>query len=143
MNIVFDIKRALEMIFIGLMAGTASFLLLPLVAARLMPWSVAAFTATVITVPLTWYFLNVPEGSIPLDKYMDARGWTGLLIDILLVLVSAMTPATVIMYYLLSQGLILPVPVASAAAIGVYTGYAGFLFRNRALYENEGLDIEL
>lgn len=143
MRLVFDLKKAAEMIFVSLISGISAFLLLPFVASRVMSPFTAAFTATVISVPLTWYFLDVPEGSINLTEYWDLRGVIGLIVDLVTVVLTSLVPAAIFMYFLFSLGLILPVPVAAAAALGVYTGYAGFLFRNRTFYENNGLDIEL
>lgn len=143
MRLVFDLKKAAEMIFVSIISGVSAFLLLPFMAARVMSPFTAAFTATVISVPLTWYFLDVPEGSINLTEYWDIRGVFGFVIDLVTVLLTAVVPAAIFMYFLISLDLIIPVPVAAAAALGIYTGYAGFLFRNRTFYEDRGLDIEL
>lgn len=143
MRLVFDIKKVTEMILVSAVSGVSAFLLLPFVASRVMSPFVAAFTATVISVPLTWYFLDVPEGSIDLETYWGVRGVTGLIIDMVTVVFTSLVPAAIFMYFLFSLRLILPVPVAAAAALGVYTGYAGFLFRNRTFYEKNRIDIEL
>ena len=143
MNLVFDIKKTFQMLAVSAVSGTSAFLLIPLVASRVMTTFTAAFTATVISVPLTWYFLNVPQGSIQLDKYYSERGILGISLDFLLVVFSSLVPAAIYMYFLFSLDLILPVPVAAAAALGVFTGYAGFLFRNRRFYDDGSIDIEL
>lgn len=143
MRPVFDLKKAAQMLAVSAIAGTAAFLLLPLVASRVMTAFTAAFTATVISIPLTWYFLNVPEGSIDLNQYYSERGLLGITLDFLIVIFTSLAPAAIYMYFLFSLELILPVPVAAAAALGVFTGYAGFLFRNRRFYDNGGVDIEL
>ena len=143
MRPVFDLEKALQMLAVSAVSGTSAFLLVPLVASRVMTTFTAAFTATVISVPLTWYFLNVPQGSIQLDKYYSERGLLGITLDFLLVVFSSLVPAAIYMYFLFSLELILPVPVAAAAALGVFTGYAGFLFRNRRFYDDGSIEIEL
>lgn len=141
MRLVFDLKRVAEMLIVSAVAGTASFLMLPMIASGLLSHFVAAFTATVISIPLTYYFLDVPEGKISIRKYFEEKMTTGLLLDILLLSVISLGPAAIFMYFMFTAGFLMPVPVASAAALGIFTGYSGFLFRNRRLYDDGKVDV--
>lgn len=137
----FHDRTVLHMIFVSIVSGVSAYLMLPMIVSGLLTDFTAALISTAIAIPLIKHFLKEPEGKIDLGNYMGEKKLSGFIIDLIVILIAAMTPAVILMYFLFSFKLILPVPLAMGAAFGLYTGYAAFLYRNRGLYESGGLNI--
>lgn len=134
-------STVINILMLALLSGLSVYLMLPMIVGGLLTDFTASLIATAITLPLIRYLLKEPEGEIKFHNYMTNKGLSGFLIDLILILISAFAPAVIIMYFLLSLRVILPVPLAVAASVGVYMGYAAFLYRNRGLYESDKLDV--
>ncbi|NMJ77136.1 hypothetical protein GLU64_01855 [Nanohaloarchaea archaeon] len=102
----------------------------------------ASFGGIVITLPLILYFLRVPRASFDFSGYWDERSLGGSAVDFILTALLTMAPGVITLYALLGFGFVSPVPVASSSAVGIFTGYSGFLFRNRKFYRDSQIDIE-
>jgi len=134
-------STVINILMIGLISGVSVYLMLPMIVSGLLTDFTASLISTAIAIPLMRHLLEEPEGKINLRNYINKKAVSGFVIDIIVVSVSAFAPAIIVMYFFLSLRVILPVPLAVGAALGVYTGYAAFLYRNRGLYESDKLDI--
>lgn len=141
MSAKFHDKTILNLILVSLISGASAYLMLPLIVSGLLTDFTASLISTAIAIPLIRHFLNEPEGKINIGDYINNKNVSGFVLDVLIVLLVALGPAVILMYFLFSFKVILPVPLAMGGAFGVYTGYAAFLYRNRGLYESDGLNI--
>ena len=139
----FEIISALKILAVAAVAGTASFMFLPFVAAGPMTSFAAAFAGVATSLPLMLYFLKVPDEPFNFQEYWEERRIPGTLLDLVMTLLVAMAPGIIVLYTLLDYRLLDPVPVASSTAVAVFTGYSAFLYRNRKLYSESKIDIEL
>jgi len=137
----FHDRTVLHVIFVSLISGASAYLMLPMIVGGLLTDFTASLISTAISIPLIKHLLDEPEGKINLHNYVGSKGLSGFLIDLILILISSFALAVIMMYFLLSLRIMLPVPLAVAASVGVYMGYAAFLYRNRGLYESDKLDV--
>lgn len=139
----FKLVSALKILTVATVAGTAAFMFIPFVAAGPMTSFAAAFSGVAISLPLILYFLKVPDQPFNFGGYWSERHLPGTLLDLVMTLLVAMAPGIIVLYALLDYGVFDPVPVASSTAVAVFTGYSAFLYRNRAFYSEEKIDIEV
>ncbi|MFB6116099.1 MAG: hypothetical protein ABEK10_01190 [Candidatus Nanosalina sp.] len=139
----FRVRSALKIIVVGAIAGTSGFLFTPFVMFGPMTYFMAAFGGVLISLPVLLHFLKVPTEPFNFSEYWDARGLGGTFLDFAMTVLLAMAPGVVVLYGLLNMEMISPVPVASSTAVGVFTGYSAFLYRNRGFYSEDKVDIEL
>lgn len=139
----FRFQPALKIVLVGFLAGVSGFMFKPLVVVTPISYFMASFGGVLITVPLILYFLEVPRSSFDFSGYRAERGFEGVVVDVVLTVLLAMAPGVVVLYWLVGAGFLSPVPVASSAAIGVFTGYSAFLYRNKGFYSEPELDIEV
>jgi hypothetical protein len=139
----FHIKPAVEVILIGIFSGASGFMFTPLVLSTPVNYFMASFGGIIITLPLILHFLRVPKDLFDFSGYWSQRGLGGSAVDFILMSLLTMGPGVTTLYGLVSFNFISPVPVASSAAIAIFTGYSAFLFRNRKFYRDSHIDIEL
>jgi hypothetical protein len=139
----FRLVSALKIMAVGTIAGISAFMFAPFVLLESMTSFTASFAGLVISIPVLLYFLNVPDAPFNFEDYWSERGVGGMVLDSILTVLVAMAPGIVVLYGLLSYNIFDPVPVASATAVAVFTGYSAFLYRNRAFYTEDRIDIEL
>jgi|GEM_PF-1643131 hypothetical protein len=139
----FRISPAIKVLLVGVLAGVSGFMFTPLVLSTSLSYYMASFGGIVITCPLILYFLRVPEESFDFSGYWDERGLGGSAIDFILTGLLTLAPGVVTLYGLLGFSFVSPVPVASSSAVGIFTGYSAFLFRNRKFYRDSHIDINL
>ena len=138
----FRIKPAIRVVLVGVLAGVSGFMFTPLVVSTSISYFMASFGGIVITLPLILYFLRVPRASFDFSGYWDERGLGGSAVDFILTALLTLAPGVITLYGLLGFGFVSPVPVASSTAVGIFTGYSAFLFRNRKFYRDSHMDIE-
>lgn len=139
----FRLRSALKIIVVGTIAGTSGFMFTPFVMLTPMTHFTASFGGVLISLPVLLHFLKVPREPFNFSNYWDERGLGGTFLDLAMTVLLAMAPGVVVLYGLLNMEMMSPVPVASATAVGVFTGYSAFLYRNRGFYSEEKVDIEL
>ena len=139
----FRLMSALKIVAVGTIAGTAAFMFTPFVLMGPMTSFAASFAGVAISLPLILYFLKVPDAPFNFEDYWEERRIGGAVVDSILTLLVAMAPGVVVLYGLLNYNVFDPVPVASSTAVSVFTGYSAFLYRNRAFYTEDKIDIEL
>jgi hypothetical protein len=137
-----ELAEFMKILSVGVFAGTAAFMFMPMIKTGLVSYFTAAFTGVLISLPLIVYFLQVPMQGFDFQEYYQARHVAGMVADFLMTLLAAYAPGLIFLYGLFRIGLLPPVPEAFSAAVGVFTGYSAFLYRNRKFYEEDRLDIE-
>ncbi len=135
-------KVVFKMLAVSAVAGLSAILMLPLMVSHIMSPFVVSFLATLISIPLTWYFIDVPEGSIDFKNYYKERGLLGISIDAVLTFFTSVGLAAIFMYFLLSLEILSVAAVSASAALGIFTGLSAFLFRNRSFYSDNSIDVE-
>ncbi len=139
----FRLISALKIMIVGTIAGISAFMFAPFVLMGHLTSFAASFAGVAISLPVLLYFLKVPEAPFNFEDYWSERGIGGTVLDSVLTVLVAMAPGIVVLYGLLSYSIFDPVPVASSTAVAVFTGYSAFLYRNRAFYTEDKIDIEL
>lgn len=142
MRHVFDLKIVMKMLAVSMVSGLSALLMLPLMVSHIMSPFVVSFLATLISVPLTWYFIDAPEGSIDFKEYYGERGLLGISMDTLLTFFTSVGLAAIFMYFLLSLEVLSVVAVSASAASGIFTGLSAFLFRNRSFFSDYSIDVK-
>jgi hypothetical protein len=132
-----------KILLVGFLAGWASFMFMPLIAAGLMGEFTASFLGVLISLPLILYLLDFPSRRMEAMDYLQERHWYGVTVDLLMTFLGGLAPAVILLYFLLDIGILPPVPVASATSIGIFIGYSAFLFRNREFFEDDSSKIIL
>jgi hypothetical protein len=138
-----NLSEIVKVLSVGVFSGTAAFMFMPLIKTGVVGYFTPAFVGVLVASPLIQHFLQVPREGFDFQEYYQARKIRGITADFLMVLMSAFAPGIIFLYGLLRLGLLPPVPEAFAAAVGVFTGYSAFLYRNRKFYREERIDIEL
>lgn len=139
----FRFVSAVKIIVVGVLAGTSGFMFTPFVMSGVITYFTASFGGVLISLPVLMHFLKVPKEPFDFSDYWSVRGMGGTFLDFSMTLLLAMAPGVIVLYGLMNMKMISPVPVASSTAVGVFTGYSAFLYRNRAFYSEEKIDIEL
>lgn len=127
-------KFFIQSFLVGLLSGLAAFFFLPLIQLDVVRSFYAAILAVLIVSPLIMYFVNVPHQSFSFSAYREMRSWTGILLDIVAMTGGSLLTAVLVFDVLITFNLLAPIPLASAAGIGVFVGYSIFLWRNRDFY---------